>query len=1015
MKLQKLTIHNLASIMDAEINFDAAPLNSKDLFLITGKTGSGKSTILDAICLALYARTPRLTNAKATEEIIGAMDGVKINKPENLLRRGTAEGYAALEFVGNNDVRYEAKWIVSRAYKRLDGKISVTRALKNVDTDYDFGSKIVDIEDELRRAIGLTYEQFCRTSMLAQGEFTQFLKADNNDKAEILEKILGKDIYKTIGDNIGKIYTGKKEAKKAAENKLEGIPTLLSDEQIAEKKQEIEKTRSLNTRLTDQQNAIQSALNAIDEIDKANTAVNGWDVIINGEYKALFVKILKGFNFLEASISDKNQRAAILTNFLTAEQTRQSAYEHEQTITTLLESIKMNSDDIKKQNEAIAAYKKAKEEKLVPAQNDTAKAFNDAEEIWKQANEAVKKEEAEIAMLNLPTLRDRKGHVSDLIRLIQSAIALKEAQKQADALTPYIQTAIGQENTAKELRDKQTAIADSNAQILRSNLVIGEPCPICGCKVTTLEHVAHDNTVQDLLNAAQKAYEQAKQQREALELKLQNLNVSGRKQMYARDWDVLEKLPLETAESHVLDTVRQVYDATADEALIAQLQKLKATEDELLQNLTEQIKSGEERDNAARINRQKLTERREYIDNVLRKAMQDAADTLFKCDGMIQKAEGVIEDDTKDIDRAKEKVNQLLGNTQWDYDWQQSPDDFIAELGAKAKTYNANKSDLEQINQTLPQEKKNRDEIQDRIAEIRRLLPEWQTLTDDQKQECDKIVSEAGSLCTHIDNAKKSKEEAKRSKKENEDRLTAFCEKHVGMFNNADPELRNKLDAEKSAKVVEIGQNNQLIGSIAKELQTNTDNAAKFALFEAERKAAEQELNRWQKIYDLLGGNEGAKFRKIALSFVLYDLIQEANKRLEELNPRYTLNVELGTYVIYLEDAYDDYSRSPVTTLSGGESFLVSLALALALSDFGGRQLRVDPLFIDEGFGTLSGELLDNAVDTLRTWSKSDRRIGIISHIESLQDPDRIPVQIQVKQGAKSSPSTIEIVPNMDK
>ena len=160
MKLQKLTIHNLASIMDAEINFDAAPLNSKDLFLITGKTGSGKSTILDAICLALYARTPRLTNAKATEEIIGAMDGVKINKPENLLRRGTAEGYAALEFVGNNDVRYEAKWIVSRAYKRLDGKISVTRALKNVDTDYDFGSKIVDIEDELRRAIGLTYEQF---------------------------------------------------------------------------------------------------------------------------------------------------------------------------------------------------------------------------------------------------------------------------------------------------------------------------------------------------------------------------------------------------------------------------------------------------------------------------------------------------------------------------------------------------------------------------------------------------------------------------------------------------------------------------------------------------------------------------------------------------------------------------------------------------------------------------------------------------------------------------------------
>lgn len=1014
MKLQKLTIHNLASIMDAEINFDAAPLNSKDLFLITGKTGSGKSTVLDAICLALYGRTPRLTNAKGTEETIGAMDGVKINKPENLLRRGTAEGYAALEFVGNNDVRYEAKWIVTHTYKKLDGKISVTRALKNLDTDYDFGSKIADIEKELLRAIGLNYEQFCRTSMLAQGEFTRFLKADNNEKAEILEKILGKGIYKTIGDNIGKIYAGKKDAKKAAENKLEGVPALLSDEQIAEKKEEIEKTQGQNSRLTDQQKDIQDALKAIDDIEKANTTINDCDDIIKGEYKALFIKILKGFNFLDTSISDKEQRAGKLKYFFTAEEPRKDAYEHEQTVTTHLESIKNYSGDIEEQKKAIDAYKKEKEEKLAPAKNNTTKAFNEAEEAWKQENEAVKKEEKEIEKLNLPDLRDRKEHVSDLIRLIQSAIALKEAQKQADALAPQIRTATDKENACNALLVKQTAIADSNAQILRTNLVIGEPCPICGCKVTTLEHVAHDNTVQELLNAAQAEYDKAKQAREGVEQKQRDLNVGGKKQNYGRDLQEFDNKQLGPSEADLLKKVKNAYCSETTDALIAQLRKLNDEEDELKQNLAEQIKSGEKRDNTARENRKKLTEQRENIDNILRKAMQDAAEAVSVCYEKIRKAEGVIEDDTTAIDRAKDKVNQLLGNTQWDFDWQQSPNDFIAELSEKTKTYNDNKSDLEQINQTLPQAKKNRDEIQGCIAKIRELLPEWQTLTDDEKQECDKIVSEAGSLCTNIDNAKKSKEEAKRSKKENEDRLTAFCDQHAETFDKADPELRKKLDAEKSAKVVEIGQNNQLIGSIAKELQTNTDNAAKFARFESERKAAEQELNRWQKIYDLLGGNEGAKFRKIALSFVLYDLIQEANKRLEELNPRYTLNVELGTYVIYLEDAYDDYSRSPVTTLSGGESFLVSLALALALSDFGGRQLRVDPLFIDEGFGTLSGELLDNAVDTLRTWSKSDRRIGIISHIESLQDPDRIPVQIQVKQGAKSSPSTIEIVPKMD-
>ena len=109
-----------------------------------------------------------------------------------------------------------------------------------------------------------------------------------------------------------------------------------------------------------------------------------------------------------------------------------------------------------------------------------------------------------------------------------------------------------------------------------------------------------------------------------------------------------------------------------------------------------------------------------------------------------------------------------------------------------------------------------------------------------------------------------------------------------------------------------------------------------------------------------------------------------------------------------VEDAHDGFARRAVSTISGGESFIVSLSLALALSDIG-HMLSVDILFIDEGFGTLSGEPLSRAIDTLKTLHrKSGRRVGIISHVEELKA--KVPTQIQVIQEGKSSKSTIKIV-----
>jgi exonuclease SbcC len=130
---------------------------------------------------------------------------------------------------------------------------------------------------------------------------------------------------------------------------------------------------------------------------------------------------------------------------------------------------------------------------------------------------------------------------------------------------------------------------------------------------------------------------------------------------------------------------------------------------------------------------------------------------------------------------------------------------------------------------------------------------------------------------------------------------------------------------------------------------------------------------------------------------------------MKTLTDRYALRVTPGTFVIMIEDAYQGYVSRAASTISGGESFLVSLSLALALSDIG-QTLSADILFIDEGFGTLSGEPLQNAVNTLRSLhTKAGRHVGIISHVEELQE--RIPIQIQLIQEGKNSCSKIRVVP----
>ncbi|WP_162427306.1 AAA family ATPase [Pontibacter pudoricolor] len=170
----------------------------------------------------------------------------------------------------------------------------------------------------------------------------------------------------------------------------------------------------------------------------------------------------------------------------------------------------------------------------------------------------------------------------------------------------------------------------------------------------------------------------------------------------------------------------------------------------------------------------------------------------------------------------------------------------------------------------------------------------------------------------------------------------------------------------------------------------------------------QQECNRWSQLADLIGSADGNKFSRFAQGLTLAKLVELANRHLQKLNDRYRIQKSEGEDLeLAIVDTYQAEAVRPMNTLSGGESFLVSLALALGLSDLAGRRTQINSLFIDEGFGTLDADTLDSAISTLENLQASGKMIGIISHVEALKE--RISTQVKIQKLA-GGVSKVEVV-----
>ncbi|AKA81171.1 AAA family ATPase [Pseudomonas synxantha] len=249
MKILAIRLKNLASLAGPfEIDFTAEPLASAGLFAITGPTGAGKSTLLDALCLALFGAVPRLGDT-GQAKMPDADTDISIGDPRTLIRRGTGGGYAEVDFVGVSGRRYRARWEANRARDKASGKLQNSRqSLIDLDSEQLLASQKTEYKTQLELALGLNFEQFTRAVLLAQSEFSAFLKANDNERSELLEKLTDTALYTQLGRRAFDKAKDAKDAHKQLQDQATGVVPLAAearaelDQQLADAQQQL-KTR----------------------------------------------------------------------------------------------------------------------------------------------------------------------------------------------------------------------------------------------------------------------------------------------------------------------------------------------------------------------------------------------------------------------------------------------------------------------------------------------------------------------------------------------------------------------------------------------------------------------------------------------------------------------------------------------------------------------------------------------------------------------------------------------------
>lgn len=1136
MKFLQLEILNLASL-DKQggevINFEEGALGESTIFSIVGPTGSGKSTLLDAICLALYNRAPRYPRKKGDKnqsiEIFGAADASESNRlaptdSRNILTRGKKKGYSKLTFLANNGSIYRAEWHVR--FQRVRYENAKTALYKITRNGEEISEETADW-NELPNIIGLDYDQFLRTVLIAQGSFANFLTAKENERYELLEKLIGcEETYTNIATEIKKAKDQATDAYNQMAASVEAVKqNLLNDEELAQLKEEIDRLEKAEKELDSQLQAISKDLQWFEENDKQIKQIT----ICQSDMRqaADAIKAMQA-QILHLQLHDEVQPA--VNQLQEVERQTQSIHEQEENILKTEGNIKSQESAISESEKALASLKEAvskaqeQQEKALPviaearalktkmeaampnlkekkealelAQKENQTALKDVEEnarniqkweaetekanlalkttkeeIAKQkqvlheatqaAEQAWEKERNKTAGQNIEELQSHKSAAEKKLQDVQQAIkvvahldtATTEKQKNEERIlvlgerNAKIDEALGKlsiealEKETLTLRNAYTLMVSEKWEIHRANLTEGKPCPLCG----STTHPYHTDNRQfeeattelsqllkakeNLLKLQQKEEKDLSGERkqndgEVQTLQKQQEKLSGEIATYEEDWKALiaqyPKIPKAEAELKLLLPIyeNKAKDASSKLSLFNKIQKEierltqlkdKAVKDEaayeskastiqnkaqentstcatklaeqkaLTTNLISQQKSKEEAYGKAlqawNSAKKEMEEWQEKYKQILNGEEPDAAE---------QRLTAAKDEATKAADTQNENINKLkaeLANSKGSHQTMQSQNKTMKEnLQEKEKELDLW---IEEYNKQL-EEKSIEPPFIDRntIREMLHSAEDWNAIRR-EKDEKEKAVASTTALYQSAEKA------------------------HQQHLEHQPAQTRDALLAVQQ-EYQERSQRNELIAANAR--MQNHQEAMKQLGDKAEAlNLVTQEKDDWTAITDAIGA-DGKTLRKIAQCYTLSFLIAHANQEIRKFNSRYELQQvkhSLGIRVID-HDRADDIRDT--TSLSGGETFIVSLGLALGLSALSSRNISFENLFIDEGFGTLDPDTLATVIDSLAMLQSSQgKKVGVISHTDTMSE--RITTQIRIIKNGNSGSSHIEIYP----
>lgn len=881
-----------------EVTLDMQKLGKSGIYLITGDTGAGKTTVFDAISYALYGEASGNYRENTTLRSKYASAGTPT--------------FVELEFEYNNEIyKINRNPEYPRPNKRGEGFTKQSANAELVMPDGSVITKIKEVSAKVEEIIGINKNQFSQIAMIAQGDFRKLLNCETNERSKIFRKIFKTEPYHNIEIKISSLFNELKRNREKEKNGIEQYINQLKCNKNDTLSLELERAKSGDVLIEDVIKLAGEIINK-DTLEYTKTQKNIES--INEEIEKINSNI-KLYENQEATKKAYAKASAKLEELKTKRNECEKAYKS-------AEAQRERLDDLTRKINLINS-KMPKYDELKSLEN----SIKERTQSFEKSNNLLKLKQQEITLLEKEidekskALEEVKG--ADLLvqkltvqkeEINKKAEALKELKTEIDRCKTEQKNLKNAQSFAKSALDEYGALENEynqiyiaffneQAGIIADGLKDGEPCPVCGStshpnlarKSENAPSQADVESAQNLVKKAQEKADKARDTASALKSRFDEIaaNVkSSAKKLFGTDDNVFDDY------NSNINALKKEYDCT--------LALLKTANEKLslYKKLDKEIPKIQEK----------------------QKSLSDEISTL---------------------------------NTQ-----KASDEAFISE---NTKRVTSIKSELDFESADLAKDK----------------LKEYTNLSNDIKNAIEKSKNDFDDIKSKYDTQKGTKASLENALKE-------FKEIDLASLNEKSLKLNEyKKDIDETAKSLysRIESNKLLVDNISEKRDILKGYDDKYVWLKALSETANGDISGKEKItletfvqmtyFDSI--IRKANIRLLTMSDGQYELVRRSDAETLKKNEGLALDVI---------DHFNASSRS-VSTLSGGESFMASLCLALGLSDeiqSSNGGIKLDTMFVDEGFGSLDGEALDRALSALTSLSQGNRLVGIISHVDALRD-----------------------------